>query len=117
MRGELLLAVRMKNYYNSRMTIKWNEVTWYSKILAVIIFGATFVFGLRIGMEYQHALDEPQLLSVTPFAHRTKVRPVLDATGQHCGGFIRNAPICPVNYHCELGRIPDAGGVCVHDAK
>lgn len=38
-----------------------------------------------------------------------------DATGMHCGGFIKDAPTCPANYHCQLKRIADLGGSCVRD--
>ena len=39
--------------------------------------------------------------------------PDTGAEGQHCGGFIQNAPTCPAGYSCKLSNIPDAGGVCV----
>ena len=35
--------------------------------------------------------------------------------GMHCGGFIKNAPVCPAGYHCKLNIIADTGGVCVKD--
>ncbi|MDE2590470.1 MAG: hypothetical protein KGL95_12505, partial [Patescibacteria group bacterium] len=31
----------------------------------------------------------------------------------HCGGFVRNAPVCPTGYICQLGKIPDTGGICI----
>jgi hypothetical protein len=39
------------------MKIRWNKVTWYSKLAAVIIFGLTFVLGLLLGMQYQFEAD------------------------------------------------------------
>lgn len=34
--------------------------------------------------------------------------------GEHCGGFIRNAPECAIGLQCELNRTrPDTGGTCV----
>ncbi len=33
--------------------IKWNKVTWYSKLLAVIIYVATLAIGIYIGMQYE----------------------------------------------------------------
>ncbi len=39
----------------------------------------------------------------------------VDATGMHCGGFIKDAPVCPSGYHCELKQIADRGGSCVKD--
>ncbi len=35
------------------MTIEWNRVTWYSKLLAVIIFVGTFALAFSLGREYE----------------------------------------------------------------
>ncbi|MES2409430.1 MAG: hypothetical protein V4509_03990 [Patescibacteria group bacterium] len=36
--------------------------------------------------------------------------------GEHCGGFIRNAPVCATGFHCQLTvSRPDTGGICVAD--
>lgn len=35
------------------MTIEWNKVTWYSKLLAVIIFVATFWIAFYLGEQYR----------------------------------------------------------------
>lgn len=32
--------------------------------------------------------------------------------GEHCGGFIMNAPVCAEGLTCILGFIPDTGGTC-----
>lgn len=40
------------------MKIEWNKVTWYSKIVAVIVFVATFWIGFSIGAKYQAAADK-----------------------------------------------------------
>jgi hypothetical protein len=40
------------------MNIEWNRVTWYSKILAVIVFVGTFVLGMYLGMAYQSTKDQ-----------------------------------------------------------
>lgn len=34
------------------MSIQFNKVTWYSKLLAVIIYVATLGVGIYIGMQY-----------------------------------------------------------------
>ncbi len=34
------------------MRIKWNEVTWYSKILAIILFVGVFWLGFYLGQKY-----------------------------------------------------------------
>lgn len=42
--------------------------------------------------------------------------PVVGA-GQHCGGFLQNAPVCAAGLHCQLVvSRPDTGGVCVAGA-
>jgi hypothetical protein len=35
------------------MSIVWNKVTWYSKLLAVIIYVATMGVGIYIGIQYE----------------------------------------------------------------
>ena len=35
------------------MTIEWNKVTWYSKLIAVIVFVAVFKIAFLFGMEFQ----------------------------------------------------------------
>ena len=43
------------------MKIKWNEVTWYSQIVAVALFVAVFFVGFLIGRKYENKfiLGEP----------------------------------------------------------
>ena len=38
------------------MSIKWNKVTWYSKLLAVLVYVATLGIGIYIGMQYEALL-------------------------------------------------------------
>lgn len=93
------------------MNLEWDKVTWYSKLAAIVIFGLTFWLGFSFGLQYQYALDEPLLLShiniVSSYAGE------LSVGRQRCGGFIKNTPTCPAGYRCQLGKIPDQGGVCV----
>ena len=35
------------------MTVEWNRVTWYSKLLAVIFFVLTFSFAFYLGVQYE----------------------------------------------------------------
>ncbi len=35
------------------MSIKWNKVTWYSKLIAVIVYVVTLGIGIYIGMQYE----------------------------------------------------------------
>src|SRR5690606_32293209 len=35
------------------MKIIWNQVTWYSKLLAVIFFLFTFIFAFKLGQEFE----------------------------------------------------------------
>ena len=39
------------------MKIEWNKVTWYSKILALILFIALPIFAFCLGMKYERALE------------------------------------------------------------
>ncbi len=39
------------------MTIEWNKVTWYSKLLAVILFVLTFAAAFYFGKEFQKIKD------------------------------------------------------------
>ena len=58
------------------------------------------------GGVYAYALPAPSPSSA----------PVAGA-GEHCGGFIKDAPVCSSGYHCELKvSMPDTGGTCVADA-
>jgi len=94
-----------------RFKIEWNKVTWYSKLIAVVVFVVTFCAGVWLGMYYQYAVDQ--------YSAAFEKLPDIGTAGgiapQRCGGFIRNAPGCPADYHCVLGRVPDMGGLCVHD--
>lgn len=40
------------------MKISWNKVTWYSQIIAIILYILTLGFGFYIGTEYQKAISE-----------------------------------------------------------
>lgn len=35
------------------MTIEWNKVTWYSKVLAMVLFVATFSLAFYFGQEFE----------------------------------------------------------------
>ncbi|MFA6918520.1 MAG: hypothetical protein WC244_00165 [Patescibacteria group bacterium] len=39
------------------MSIKWNQVTWYSKLLAVIVYVATLGIGIYLGMQLEIILS------------------------------------------------------------
>ena len=40
------------------MNIEWNKVTWYSKLLALILFSLTFFIGFNLGKEYAEIKQE-----------------------------------------------------------
>ncbi len=53
----------------------------------------------------------------TPGTTGTGGAPVV-GVGEHCGGFIQNAPVCAAGLHCQLTvSRPDTGGVCVSDTN
>lgn len=97
------------------MNIEWNRVTWYSKLAAVIIFGLTFWLGFYLGMQWQFISDQPLIMLSDVLNQPFPSGSNNTAEGQQCGGFIQNAPTCPASYHCQLNKIADLGGVCVHD--
>jgi hypothetical protein len=39
------------------MRIQWNKVTWYSKLIAVILFVAVLFLGMYIGIKIQQLKD------------------------------------------------------------
>jgi hypothetical protein len=39
------------------MRIQWNRVTWYSKLIAVILFVAVLFLGMYIGIKIQQLKD------------------------------------------------------------
>lgn len=41
------------------MQIQWNKVTWYSNLVAVILFIAIFALGFYLGDQYREARDAP----------------------------------------------------------
>ena len=40
------------------MNIEWNKVTWYSKIVAVVLFVGVFCLGLYLGTRYHAPVEE-----------------------------------------------------------
>lgn len=42
--------------------IEWNRVTWYSKLIAVILFVATFYIAFMFGKQAQR-IDDQQVVS------------------------------------------------------
>lgn len=95
--------------------IEWNKVTWYSKLVAVIVFLATFLVAFNLGILWEKTNIE-NALSEQPTEQPVTSGQTAGETGARCGGFIRNAPTCASGYHCQLqpGR-PDTGGTCVKD--
>jgi hypothetical protein len=87
------------------MKIEWNRVTWYSKLLAVIVFLATFGIAFDLGVYWEQIHVETAILPTA----------TTDNAPVHCGGFIKNAPTCGAGFHCQLSHIPDTGGTCVPD--
>jgi hypothetical protein len=44
------------------MKIEWNKVTWYSKLIAVILFTATFYLGFNLGKESEKVRVQNEVL-------------------------------------------------------
>ena len=96
------------------MALEWNRVTWYSKLVAVLLFVATFAGAFYLGIAWEEAHIAGAL---TTMPGATQTPPVLGGeAGARCGGFIRNAPTCTSGFHCQLDvNAPDTGGTCVAD--
>lgn len=93
------------------MKIIWNKVTWYSRLAALVVFGGAVVWGFWMGNQYQYAVGE----CLTSLDRMTTLVENINGVPRHCGGLVRNAPTCPANYHCVLGKVVDLGGVCVRN--
>lgn len=93
------------------MKIEWNTVTWYSKLVAVLVFVATFAIAFYLGVAWERIHVEAALTAVPAMV--SGGAPTA-GKGEHCGGFIKDAPVCASGLHCQLvvGR-PDTGGTCV----
>ena len=100
------------------MKIEWNKVTWYSKLLAAVLLVVTFAIAFSLGARYEALLGSWADVNQHNDGGEVVPTPAAKAgLGEHCGGFIRNAPECGQGLHCELALAhPDTGGVCVADA-
>jgi hypothetical protein len=53
--------------------IKWNEVTWYSRLGAIILFvGCVPAFSFYVGEQYEQATNIPQSVFLTKVVHDVK---------------------------------------------
>lgn len=60
----------------------------------------------------------PNCEFVCPGATSTPGSTPVAGAGEHCGGFIQNAPVCASGYYCRLDTSrPDTGGTCVADTS
>jgi hypothetical protein len=60
------------------MNIQWNQVTWYSKLLAVVLFVATFIIAFNLGMLYEQTSMMTSVVAVPVTVQQTT--PVGSAT-------------------------------------
>lgn len=44
--------------HTNHQRIRWNKVTWYSKVIAVLLFVVVYVIGFWLGTEYQSTADD-----------------------------------------------------------
>jgi hypothetical protein len=47
------------------MAIRWNRVTWYSKLLAIIVFAATFLIAFELGMYAEQVYLQAAITAAT----------------------------------------------------
>lgn len=75
----------------------------------VMIFGAVVLITLGIAAQ-RGVFNAPDNGAVTTST------PEIVGAGEHCGGFILNAPTCASGFRCQLNvSNPDTGGICVPD--
>jgi hypothetical protein len=94
------------------MTIEWNKVTWYSKLIAVVLFVATFWLAFDLGVASEDAHIQANL-SGTPLAISTDSGGAIGATTtppisgggsilpyqSGIEGTVTTSPTCPVEYN------------------
>ncbi len=67
--------------------IQWNKVTWYSKLLAVIVFLLTFYIGYNLGKEDQSIVDLNNQLITPTFTHMvTSPQAIINDVTFACSG-------------------------------
>jgi hypothetical protein len=106
------------------MKIIWNKVTWYSKLIAVLVFVGVFFLGFKLGMVKEavnaglpwddgfHMFGGWDGETMDDGTGAGTPAPVV-GLGEHCGGNIKNAPTCKAPYICYLKvGMSDTGGVC-----
>lgn len=54
------------------MKIEWNKVTWYSKLVAVILFTATFYLGFNLGKESEKIRIQNEVLPTEEIVAESK---------------------------------------------
>lgn len=98
------------------MNIQWNAVTWYSKLAASVIFVLAFFLAFNLGIVWEQVHIETAILQTpSPTASSTSQAGQDVTLPSTCGGFIKDAPVCPKGYRCQLNLIADTGGKCVVD--
>lgn len=97
------------------MHIEWNKVTWYSKLLAVLVFLVTFFLGFEVGVIYQQAKDYSiaysnslQSVSSQSSSTGTSQSPqgssIMLSTPTHYDGMLicKDDSGCPTGYTCTV---------------
>ncbi len=67
------------------MKIIWNQVTWYSKLIAVILFLAVFVIAFKLGEENQKIKSSYSQIKVDEYVKQEKKEEIIPlANGEFC---------------------------------
>ena len=80
----------------------------FTEIGAGILIGEKDTFNSMNNQTIQLLIRE----TVTP-TPSNQTKNTVAQPGEHCGGNISSTKQCISGYYCKLGRIPDAGGICV----
>ena len=51
--------------YNHKVKIKWNEVTWYSKIIALAMFIIFPIIAFYLGIQYEKSANPKEISAIT----------------------------------------------------
>jgi hypothetical protein len=82
--------------------MEWNQVTWYSKLFAAVLYVSTFFFAFYLGFQFDKAVQAPKIVN-TPTTREWKLSP---GESIQLGNFtftlnsVSNDSRCPSDVQC-----------------
>lgn len=91
------------------MAIEWNNVTWYSKMLAIVVYVITFGVAFMLGAQYQQfAYEKEHIKSIL----ESRINPEAPITGWACPDETRTCPdgsvVVRSGPNCAFAVCPEA---------